>query len=123
MSDQENSQVKIFFDSNRFPWERQYTDGKGNWYFSNELNLNDLSDPIAESTEIFLDTNKSPWEPQYKDGRGNWYFRNRTVMIQRRTFVRCINSANEQCLCGYTGGQRTPRPTTNQCRAILSGRP
>lgn len=41
MSDQENSQVKIFFDSNKFPWERQYTDGKGNWYDKDELDYDE----------------------------------------------------------------------------------
>lgn len=41
MSDQENSQVKIFFDSNRFPWERQYTDGKGNWYDRDQIDYDE----------------------------------------------------------------------------------
>lgn len=47
MSDQEDREVKIFFDSNRSPWERQYTDGKGNWYDRNELNYIDESDRIS----------------------------------------------------------------------------
>lgn len=91
MSDQENPEVKIFFDSNRFPWERQYTDGKGNWYFLDRITLYDPKESVPYdpkkpvpynlktkysfiSRKIFFDSNRASWERKYMDGQGYWYY-------------------------------------------------